>query len=109
MDDQQDYSDIRLSFYPVLQVISLRCNKTRERQYNVKLTNESTVMSGILMEDEEDPSPVDNLLRLFDVISVKRHKNMKQRDKNEIYIWHIVQFSVIDKSHSSAIGMESIL
>ena len=64
-------------------------------------------MNGILMEDKEDTLPIVNLLRLFDIISVKRHKNMKYRDKGNIYVWHSLQFCVINKSHSSAIGMES--
>ena len=53
IDDQQDASDIWLSFYPVLQVISLRCNTRRERQYNVKLWNRNQMLR-ILDDNEYD-------------------------------------------------------
>ena len=125
VDNQQDSSDIRLSFYPVLQVISIKRNT--ERQYYVKLTDGFSVMNGILLEDKENV----DYLRLFDVITVKRHKNMRDPYRirsnfemrrlgipssdipssdipsSDIPSWKILQFCVIDRSHSSVIGMQS--
>ena len=112
VDDQQDSSDIRLSFYPVLQVISIKRNT--ERQYYVKITDGYSVSNGILLKDKDNV----DLLRLFDVITVKRHKiqssdipssDIPSSDipSSDIPSWKILQFCVIDRSHSSVIGMQS--
>ena len=103
IDDQQQSSDIRLCFYPVLQVISFDLNTNFDRHYDVKLTDGSIVMDCILLVDNPDTFTNDIKLRPFDVITVLRYKNMRPRN-GKICIWYILKFSVIDRSHSTIIG-----
>ena len=104
VDDQMDTSKIRLTFYPVLQIISLRQVPNRLNQYNVELNDGSTVIKGIVVDDNTSSSPVPALLRLFDVITVKRHTIMHHRTRPDVHIWNILQFTTVDRSHSCAIG-----
>ena len=104
VDDQIDTSEIRLTFYPVLQIISLRQVPNRLNQYKVELTDGSSVIKGIVVDDNTSSSPVPALLRLFDVITVKRHTIMHHRNRPDVHIWNILQFTTVDRSHSCAIG-----